>query len=298
MKPDINQVREALRGILRVWKDTSMSTATRLCFKESEWSHEMKTAMDEARSALASLDGMVVIPADEYEILQLYKAHSTADLKGMMLVREGRLREHIGGDDPSPLPSEIENTIAYLQGRARGIGKGGAREGIQVGSVAMKAYGRGDRLREICDKIEAEPLATGEPAESVQMGRLQVVDEIRQALAALKGMEEGQEPCPKCGTGMIKGNDLADDEDENGDICTAGILFCPGCGYGRRFTPVETSRPGMVWVDEERLDEIIDRAINAETFAFCADCRRNAEECIEDCEDSIRAHLQRKGEKE
>lgn len=37
-------------------------------------------------------------------------------------------------------------------------------------------------LEETLDRIEEEPIATGEPAESVQIGRLQVVDEIRQLL--------------------------------------------------------------------------------------------------------------------
>lgn len=37
-------------------------------------------------------------------------------------------------------------------------------------------------LQEKLDRIEAEPLVTGEPAESVQLGRWQVVDEIRQLL--------------------------------------------------------------------------------------------------------------------
>lgn len=123
MKPDIDQIREALRGMLRVWKGTSTSTATRLCFKEPEWSHEMRLAMDEARSALAALDGMVVIPADEYELLQLYKAHSTADLKGMELVRGDRLEKVCKAlvvwrmkVNPPDDPLTVEGWEAYLKG--------------------------------------------------------------------------------------------------------------------------------------------------------------------------------------
>ena len=59
-----------------------------------------------AGKALAALDGMVVIPADEYELLQLYKAHSTADLKGMELVPEGKVEG---------LESEIERLSRWLR---------------------------------------------------------------------------------------------------------------------------------------------------------------------------------------
>ena len=42
--------------------------------------------------------------------------------------------------------------------------------------------------RKVCD-IEGEELAAGEPAESLQIGRLQVADEIR---AALTRLDEGR----------------------------------------------------------------------------------------------------------
>lgn len=50
-------------------------------------------------------------------------------------------------------------------------------------------------VTEIIRRIESEPLATGEPTESVQIGRLQVCDEIRQAApgeSAEGGKGEGE----------------------------------------------------------------------------------------------------------
>ncbi len=40
-----------------------------------------------------------------------------------------------------------------------------------------------NRITIVVDEVEAEPLPVGEPKESIMLGRLQVVDEIRAALA-------------------------------------------------------------------------------------------------------------------
>ena len=45
-------------------------------------------------------------------------------------------------------------------------------------------------IKELVITIEAEPLEIGEPAESVQIGRLQVCDEIRHMLRLVRKKEE------------------------------------------------------------------------------------------------------------
>lgn len=66
-------------------------------------------------------------------------------------------------------------------------------------SSCMDAFERGTRqgradlerkLRKLVNRIESEPLATGEPAESVQLGRLQVIDELRPLLQSTEGKSQ------------------------------------------------------------------------------------------------------------
>ena len=48
--------------------------------------------------------------------------------------------------------------------------------------MSLPWWGPIEQIVELINSIEAEPSATGEPAESVQLGRWQVCDEVRALL--------------------------------------------------------------------------------------------------------------------
>lgn len=83
---------------------------------------------------------------------------------------------------------EVKKLIRELKGQPSWLWADLEKRLVGVVRACQRANGDTykDALTKLVKTIEAEPLAVGEPAESVQIGRLQVVDEIRATLAEVE----------------------------------------------------------------------------------------------------------------